>query len=122
MLPPSTVATALPLGVLVLGLACSWHDLKSRRIPNRALLLSLGYTAALHALLFLALPPVTALRALGWSVLGLLLGGLLLGPGYAARQVGAGDVKLLMVFGFALGPIGAVFTLWLAILLVPSVP
>ena len=32
-------------------------------------------------------------------------------PAYALRQVGAGDVKLMMVFGFLLGPIGAAFTL-----------
>ena len=45
------------------------------------------------------------------SLFGLLLGGLLLYPSYLIKQVGAGDVKLMMVFGFMMGPRGAVLTL-----------
>lgn len=45
------------------------------------------------------------------ALMGFLVGCFLLLPAYFIRQVAAGDVKLMMVFGFILGPKGAVLAL-----------
>lgn len=45
------------------------------------------------------------------GLMGFLVGCFLLLPAYFIRQVAAGDVKLLMVFGFILGPKGVVLAL-----------
>jgi prepilin peptidase CpaA len=98
----------LPALVLasVLGFAL-WHDIRSRRIPNR--LIVLGSTAGF--LLHLLLPPGSGLfsapvGSIGilFSLSGFMLGLLLLLPFYALRTLGAGDVKLMALVGAFIGP------------------
>lgn len=90
MAPWLAHALWLAAAAAVLAVAV-WHDARSMRIPNGAVL------AALAAGLVLALLP----HGLGWAsaVLGVTvaLGGLL--PLYALRVMGAGDVKLLAALG-----------------------
>lgn len=75
-------------------------DWRSHRIPNVALVLLL--VPAVLALVvngagLLMLPPVP-------SVLGFLLGGGILLPGYVLGKMGAGDVKFAACIGLLLGP------------------
>jgi Type IV leader peptidase family. len=89
----------MPIALTLWGAAIAGSDWRSLRIPNAWLLLLL----------------VPALLAQFWTGHGLLgagtgdaLGGLLFAgglalPGYLARQLGAGDVKLAAVLGFLAG-------------------
>ncbi len=102
---------ALPqgaLGLLAGFLAVAvWQDCRTRRIPNRLILLGILTGLALNALLPLALGQAVARP----GVLGLMpaLAGAGLGlavflPLYALRTLGAGDVKLLAMVGAFVGP------------------
>ncbi|MDI3295863.1 A24 family peptidase [Janthinobacterium tructae] len=91
----------------VLLLLAVYHDVRSRRIPNRLVLA--GALAGL--LLNTLLPPGAGLLtaapgALGfWPALGgLALGLALLMPMYAIKALGAGDVKLMAMVGAFVGP------------------
>jgi len=106
------LALALLPAVALLGLVVSWTDLRARRIPNVALAIALAYACIAYTVYAWSAGWVPGLRALGFALLGMLLGFALLYPAYAVRQVGAGDVKLMMVFGFFLGPIGGVLALF----------
>jgi len=85
-------------GVLAAGLVtAAVIDLRSRRIPNEL-------TAAMAVL-------GIGLAGLGWSgatvgaaLAGLVLGLLLMMPGYALGATGAGDVKLMAAVGAIVGP------------------
>lgn len=100
MLPPAAVLA----GLLV---AAVWHDVRTRRIPNR---LVLG--GALAGLTFQTLlAPGAGLFTSPFGALGLLdgLAGLGLGlalllPMYMLGAMGAGDVKLMAMSGAFLGP------------------
>lgn len=80
----------------LLAIACV-SDARTRRIPNL-----LTMSAAAGALLFHAV--TGGWTAAGWSLFGLLIGGLLFFPLFALRGMGAGDVKLLAAVGAWLGP------------------
>ncbi len=94
------LALALALGAAV------WHDVRTRRIPNRLIVLGSLAALALHGLvqpgegLF-----GTAPGGQGWlfSLAGFALGLLLLLPFYALKTLGAGDVKLMAMVGAFLG-------------------
>ena len=98
----------LPFVVISILLALAvWHDVRSRRIPNKLVLAGIVSAAVLH-LLF---PPgaglfVTPFGSIGllWSLAGFGLGLALLLPMYALRTLGAGDVKLLAMIGAFVGP------------------
>lgn len=97
--PPTPSAIA----VIVLVVAASACDLRTRRIPNALTLGSAAVAVALH----------TGLS--GWSgllsaVSGWAAGTLLFFPLFALGGMGAGDVKLLAAVGAWLGPMGAVWT------------
>ena len=98
----------------VLLLLAVYHDVRSRRIPNRLVLA--GALAGL--LLNTLLPPGAGLLtaapgALGfWPALGgLALGLALLMPMYAIKALGAGDVKLMAMVGAFVGPHSIFFCL-----------
>lgn len=100
MLPP----TAVLAGLLV---AAVWHDLRTRRIPNRLVLGGAAAGLAFQALL----TPGAGLFSSPFGGLGLLdgLAGLGLGlalllPMYMLGAMGAGDVKLMAMSGAFLGP------------------
>ncbi len=93
-------------GLVLTALLASWSDWRELRIPNALLVLS-----ALYAILMLSLLGTGLLRGLGFSLTGAVLCGLVLWPAYRLRQVGAGDVKLAMVFGIYLGPLGGILAL-----------
>lgn len=78
-------------------------DLRHRQIPN-SLLLGLFVPALLHLLI-----KGTGMLHAGYfhSVLGMILAGLLLLPGFALGLLGAGDVKFVAVLGLLLGSAGA---------------
>ncbi|CAM3152726.1 prepilin peptidase [Janthinobacterium lividum] len=89
--------------------AALWHDLRSRRIPNRLVLC--GTLAGL--LLNTAVPAGSGLFDPAFGGLGLLqalagagAGLALLLPMYLLRALGAGDVKLMAMCGAFLGPLG----------------
>lgn len=95
----------------MLGLAVARSDLKHRRIPNDYLLGGLLYATAIF--IFFTVPggwKLTA-QALGFALLGMLMGMGLMAPALIYRQVAAGDVKFMMVIGYFLGPFGAIFAL-----------
>ena len=105
---PLAMLPCLALLTALLG-AALWHDLRSRRIPNRLVLCGSLAGLLLNALIpasgglfdpaFGGLGLLTALAGAG-AGLALLL------PMYLLRALGAGDVKLMAMCGAFLGPQG----------------
>lgn len=99
MLPGFFLCALLALAV--------WHDVRSRRIPNRLVFLGALAGLALHTVLpagaglfnepFGGLGFLTSLAGLGVGLAILL-------PMYVLRAMGAGDVKLMAMVGAFLGP------------------
>jgi prepilin peptidase CpaA len=91
----------------VLLAAAVWHDVRSRRIPNRLVFIGAALALALQTLL----PGGDGFFNVNGGALGLLasLEGLGLGlvfllPMYMLRAMGAGDVKLMAMVGAFVGP------------------
>lgn len=94
--------STLPWIALAAVLAwASFSDVRSRRIPNAAILCGWGAALLLNGLL----PDGIGLSS---SLLGLLAGLVVLMPLYMLRLLGAGDVKLFSVVGAFLGPFNLV--------------
>jgi prepilin peptidase CpaA len=95
-----TIAIMLLLGAwaLVLGV----HDQLRGRLPN--LWLAPALIFAIMWMLVFGESPTSVGIAHAWMGFGVAFALLL--PGYALRQVGAGDVKFLAVMGLFLGPAG----------------
>lgn len=78
-------------------------DLRSRRIPNRLVLLGLLIAVGLHSF-----------SSAGWGLVyalkGALVGFAMLLPLYMLRVLGAGDVKLMAMVGSFLGPVATIGT------------
>lgn len=103
---PATVSQVFALGLL---LACAVvMDLRSRRIPNRLVLVGVLLAAVMHAALLATGQPALAGDAWWSTPAGLLAGGAALLPLYLMRATGAGDVKLLAMVGAFTGPATAV--------------
>jgi len=98
-------------GVLVLSGFVAVSDYKYRRIPNSYLLIATTYALSIFIAMFFFLPPFQVFRGFLMSILGLVIGGLFLYPAYMIKQVGAGDVKLMMVFGLFMGARGTILTI-----------
>lgn len=110
---------SLPLMLLPGALLCAllagavWHDVKSRKIPNRLVFSGALAGLALHGLLpagagFIT-PPLGGLGVLS-SLAGLGIGLATLLPMYALGAMGAGDVKLMAMVGAFLGPQGVIIS------------
>lgn len=97
------------LVLLLLLLAASICDLRTRRIPNR---LTFGGTAL--ALLYGLLAPHSHTNGFFWALGGMAVGLALMLPLYLLHAMGAGDVKLMAMVGSFLGPAAA----WQAVLFV----
>lgn len=101
-------------GLAIWAAAVAFKDWRSHRVPNAALLLLL--VPALLALI------VNGKGLLGVgvvpSILGLLVAGGILLPGYALGKMGAGDVKLAGCMGLLLGPAAACKMLLVAALVI----
>jgi prepilin peptidase CpaA len=102
-----TQVTVLAGFTLALALAAAmWHDIASRRIPNRLIVLGTLAAVALHVFvqrgagLFQA---DAGGMGLLHSLAGFGVGLLLLLPFYALKTLGAGDVKLLAMVGAFVG-------------------
>lgn len=93
----SSAAAQLAITTALALWACgvAWHDISSRRIPNAALLLGIALGLVAAGLGHDALPARDAVDA----ALGALTGLLVCLPGYASRQLGAGDAKYAAVIG-----------------------
>lgn len=103
-----TPFAATPAGTLagaaftfLLAVACV-SDLRSRRIPN-SLVLTLALAGVIHAL-----STMEPLTAIGFAGSGMAIGLALWMPFWAARVLGAGDVKLAGAVGAWLGIAGVV--------------
>jgi prepilin peptidase CpaA len=90
--------------VLVLGVPAVWVDIRSHRIPN--LLVGVTLVAA-FAVQFM----LNGVLGLGLALGGAALGLLALLPLHLMRALGAGDVKLMAAFGALLGPLNTVLAL-----------
>jgi len=96
------LTTTATICLVTLAAAAAASDLVSRKVSNRLNLAILALGLGWRALL-LGVPGV----ALG--VAGAALGLALLLPPFAARWIGAGDVKLLAALGGWLGPMSTVY-------------
>lgn len=105
----------LVVGLLsVLLLLCAFvsvSDFKYRRIPNQYLLIAVASTLGLFVMASMVLPVALLIKAFFFGLLGALMGGTFLYIPYQLKQVGADDVKLVMVFGFLLGMKGVVLSI-----------
>jgi prepilin peptidase CpaA len=95
MSPRLIVITAVMLGTVAAALI----DLRTRRVPN-------VLTASLASAGVLLAGAGLGHVGLGASVLGLVLGLVLMLPGHFLGGTGAGDVKLFAAVGSLLGPMG----------------
>ena len=96
------------------AVAVAWSDLRHRRVPNVLLVLML-------------VPATLAVIVNGQglldkgvlaSLIGMLVAGLPLLPGYASGQMGAGDIKFSACIGGLLGPTGAFEMLLMSALMI----
>lgn len=86
------------MGLLAAGLlTATVIDLRSRRIPNQL-------TATMAGIGLLLAVTGTSGVTVGASLAGIVLGLLLMLPGYALGATGAGDVKLMAAVGAIIGP------------------
>jgi prepilin peptidase CpaA len=114
---PVNVLCLLALAAALAGAV--WHDVKTRRIPNRLIVLGTVAALALHALarhgagLFSADAGGPGLLS---ALSGFAVGLLLLLPFYALRTLGAGDVKLMAMVGAFVGVPGVIGATLLAML------
>jgi prepilin peptidase CpaA len=97
--------------LLLLCAFVSVSDFKYRKIPNQYLLIAVFATIGLFILAGMFLPAALLIKSFLLGVLGALMGGTFLYIPYQLKQVGAGDVKLVMVFGFLLGMKGVVLSI-----------
>lgn len=105
-MPLDLLAVAIVLAGTVAGSAV---DLRTRRVPN-ALTFSLaaaGLVLAAMGFTRVGLPSACA---------GLLVGLVLMLPGYVLGATGGGDVKLLAATGTLLGPVGIVWAFLLTLI------
>lgn len=87
-------------GLAIWAAAIAWKDWRSHRVPNAALVLVL-----VPAVLALLINGKGLLDVAGLpSLLGFLVGGGILLPGYAMGKMGAGDIKFAACIGLLLGP------------------
>lgn len=107
----SVFVVALLVGVIVMSCLVAWRDLKTRRIPNLYLVWGVCYALAVFATMSVYLPFGDVIKGFLFSLFGVFLGGVFLYVPYRYKQVGAGDVKLMMVYGLFLGPKGVVLAL-----------
>ncbi|MBB1160429.1 prepilin peptidase [Aquariibacter albus] len=98
-------------GLAVMSLLVAWSDHRSQRIPNDWLLAGLLYACGVIVMHAAPGGLLLVAKALGFGLLGMLIGFVLTAPAMLLRQLAPGDVKFMMVIGFFLGPIGAVFAL-----------
>ena len=102
---------ALLAGVILLSLLVAWQDLRTRRIPNTYLLWGVVYALSVFVVMAVFLPLGQVALGFLFAIMGILLGGVFLYVPYRYKQVGAGDVKLMMVYGLFLGPKGVILAL-----------
>jgi prepilin peptidase CpaA len=112
----SLLCLALLAGLLAAAL---WHDLRTRRIPNRLVLWGTVGGVLLNSML----PAGAGLFQQPFGGLGLLqslagaaAGLALLLPMYLLRALGAGDVKLMAMCGAFLGPLAVLEAVLLTLL------
>ena len=94
--------------LLILLVASTWFDIKSRRIPNWLVLV--GITASFGTQVLSGFGSVST-----WG-LGLLVGFGLFIPLYVFRAMGAGDVKLMAVVGSFIGPNAAISAVFMTLI------
>jgi prepilin peptidase CpaA len=94
---------ALLCGVIALSLVVSVYDFKYRRIPNIALSIAIAYTLCVFILMIFFVSFSIAAKGFLYGLLGAMAAGVFLFLPYKYKQVGAGDVKLVIVFGLLLG-------------------
>lgn len=94
---------SLPIsgGLAFWAAAIAWNDWRSHRVPNVALILllvpaCLALVVNQKGLLNVAVLP---------SLIGFVVGGAILLPGYVLGKMGAGDVKFSACMGLLLGPL-----------------
>lgn len=104
---------ALLVGSILLSACVAVSDFKFRRIPNQYLFVGVLYFFVIFAAMLLFLPLGHVLKGFAFSLIGFLIGGLFLYPAYKLKQVGAGDVKFMMVLGLLMGPKGVILALLL---------
>ena len=104
-------ATVPLLALAILLAAATWHDLRTRRIPNMLVLAGTVTGLLLHSFWPEArwlTEAALAGKGLLFSAGGFGTGLLLLMPFYLLRTMGAGDVKLVAMTGAFLGPVGVI--------------
>lgn len=104
-------------GVIVLSLMVAVKDYQYRRIPNLYLLYAVVYWLVIFIGMFITLPALEVVRGLILSLIGMVLGGLFFYMPYKLKQVGAGDVKLVMVLGLYLGMRGVILAVLIGAML-----
>ncbi len=104
---------ALLTGLIILSALVAVHDYRFRRIPNRYLFWATTYAMCVYVSMLFFLPFNIVLKGFLYSLLGTLTAGLFFYMPYKLKQVGAGDVKLVMVFGLFLGFKGVILAILL---------
>jgi len=107
----SIFVLALLAGLVVMSGLVAWQDYRTRRIPNAYLLWGTLYALGVFLAMAVMLPLGQVGRGLLFALLGVAIGGFFLYVPYRYKQVGAGDVKLMMVYGLFLGPKGVILAL-----------
>ena len=107
-------ANPLLITMLVWAGACATADIRTRRIPDWLTLPAAGaglvHLVALQSTLAGGLPPV-------WAIAGVALVLLITLPGFALRQLGGGDIKMLVAIALLAGALAALSAFVVASLL-----